>query len=718
MRIGIRPAIGTICAAAVAFAAWASWDGGEPPEWALVKPAYDPGGSAAMLLPSNDTRVNLYLLLADRRGAVIRDPQAKGEVLPLILFPWDVMARAAQHANEQGNDGYAAGTRCDSDQSGTTSFVEAVRASPRIPAPDKAQLIAARQALDPRNRSVEQYVDVTCGKPDMSQHPLTGIGSPAGREFVRYLDGAAAFYAGEFDDASIDFSALASAANPWVRETALYMVARAKLNGAQQFDQYGDLVELAKRDRAAIVAAGTAFDAYLKTYPDGRYASSARGLKRRVAWLAGDESALASEYGRQLEAKRLDGAPSHVDLVNEIDNKLPLPTNGPQTVRDPILLAVVDLHRMRQPSSGADRGSCCGPAITRSEIEGQRPLFGNDTELFDYVRAAEAYFVRHQPREVVQLIPDAVHQTCFSYLQFSRQMLRGMALQDLGDRNARGFWLSLFPGATQPYQRGALELALAMHDEKSGRLDLVFAPDSKVRHPIIRQLLLERVAGPGILRQQASRPDVPKFEREVALYMLLSKELRRGFYREFLGDVRLLPADPVDDYFAGAENYDADINAELTRPPLARFGSAAKLGDAGCPVLTATVAQLAQNPRAVRPRLCLAEFFRDSGFDDFGNWYDFDKPVAGNGLASTRPQFPAATPYSRLEVYKSIMADSAASPNDQAWALNRAVRCYAPSGNNSCGGTEVALAVRRGWFNRLKAQYPQSAWARDLQFYW
>ena len=64
------------------------------------------------------------------------------------------------------------------------------------------------------------------------------------------------------------------------------------------------------------------------------------------------------------------------------------------------------------------------------------------------------------------------------------------------------------------------------------------------------------------------------------------------------------------------------------------------------------------------------------------------------------------------------MKDPAASPDDRALALNRAIRCYAPVGNNSCDGTEVSLAMRRAWFNRLKAEYPQSRWAKELKYYW
>ena len=74
----VRLAIIALAAAACGIVAWACTDMSEGPSWALAKPDYDPGGSAAMLLPSNDTRVNLLLLLADRRGATVRDPKREG----------------------------------------------------------------------------------------------------------------------------------------------------------------------------------------------------------------------------------------------------------------------------------------------------------------------------------------------------------------------------------------------------------------------------------------------------------------------------------------------------------------------------------------------------------------------------------------------------------------------------------------------------------------
>ena len=699
-----------LAGAGAAMIAWACSGDYDRPTWSLDKPDYDPEGSAAMLLPSNDTRVNLYLLLADRGGAPVRDPNTKQEGPPLVLFPWTVMSTAALPPNTDSNEDYG-GSRCHTNKSGAAEFAAAVQSSSAVPATEKKLLIAARQGLDAKEQQVEDGAD--CKAPALIDAHLSGFASRAGQEFATYLKGAQLFYAGDFDSAAARFRSLSGASNPWIRDTASYMVARTLLNRAldKSIDEYGSLAERDKRDMAGIAAAGAALKAYVVANPNGRYANSARGLMRRVHWLAEDDAALASEYDQLLATPtRFAQAFPAVALVDEIENKLPLPVNPPQIIRDPILLAVADLQRMRRPGDTEGR-----PPITAAEIARQRPIFGKDTELYDYLRAAEAYFVRHQPAEVLKLIPDAARQPRFSYLQFSRQMLRGLALQDLKDRNARGFWLSLFPGAVQPYQREAVELALAIDEEKGGRLDLVFAPTSPVRHPIIREMLLEHTAGPDILRQQASDVKVSQQEREIALYILLSKELRRGFYRDFLGDLRMLPSGALTDtYLEGATSYDPWNNPTSELPPLGVFGSKGKLGDFGCPPLQATAAVLAQDRQAIRPRLCLAEFFRDNGFDD----YEFDDPVAGNGLASTRSLFPVGTPYSRLEVYKAIMNNRAASADDKALSLNRAIRCYAPSGVNDCGGTEVGKAQRRAWFTRLKADYPQSRWAKDLKFYW
>jgi len=723
---GVRLKAGLVAIAAATLGAigWACAGGPDAPEWTLTSPEFNEYGSAAMLLPSNDTRVNLLLLLADRRGAIVRDPNAKAEAAPLALAPWSVISARALPPKENEWEDYDRyyGTRCQSNQAGAAAFIAAVRANRHIPEAERRQLIAAREKLSPEAHPVEQYLPyLDCGVRPISDAEMGAL-SPAAREFAIYLFGAWDFYAGGSDKSLTAFRELTKASDPWLRETAAYMVGWTLLNRALQgsMTEYGSLAEPAKRDTQSATAAGAAFQAYLEAYPNGRYADSARGLMRRVYWLTGDGAALAAEYDRALESPaKLSDAAEALGLVNEIDDKLPLPTMQPQIARDPVLLAVVDLQRMRQDTDF--REDCCGPPITRAEIDGQRAQFGKDTELYDYVRAAEAFFVRQQPGEVLALLPDAARQQRFTYLQFSRQMLRGLALEASGDRNARAFWLSLFPGAVQPYQREAVELALALHDEKAGRIDRVFAPGSPVTHPIMRAILLEEVAGPDLLRQQ-STAGLSQYEREAALYTLLTKEIRRGFYRDFIRDSRLVPADaPVDAWFSPAIFYSPRWTTELQRPPLGNYGAKAPLGDFGCPTLTVTLSQLVADPKAIRGRLCLGEYFRANHFtwypEGVGTGY-YDALHKPGSLGGSKELFPAGRTYSRLEDYKAIMNDPAASADEKALALNRAVRCYAPSHSNNCGGVEVSLAVRRGWFNRLHAQYPQSRWARELKYYW
>jgi hypothetical protein len=702
-RAGFR-LFGAALLVAGAVTAWSCADPGSQPIWEIAKDSYDSDGNGAMLTPGNDTRVNLLLLLADARRFRVRSSKPQESGPPLALFPWFSMADAADPGESDPPYGQ---TRCQSGSSGAAAFEAAVRASRALPDSEKQALVAARLGFTPN-----------CSGSDVPPAPPVAA-SAAGKAFAVYLTGAGQFYDGAFEQARGSFAALAQAPDPWLRETSLYMVARTELNRAQQhaFDEFGGLADPKLRDRSAIASAGAALNAYLKAYPDGRYASSARGLTRRVAWLAGDDKALAGAFDRQIEGGgAFDGAAGAVPLVDEIDTVLLEPGGGAAT-RDPLLLAVVDLHRMRCIDDPETPAEDCAARLPAAELERQAPLFARQPALFGYLRAARAYFVDKRPRDVLALIPDAARQRAFSYVEFSRQMLRGKALEAVGDRNARGFWLSLFEGAVQPYQREALELALALHDERSGEVGRVFAPDSKVRHPVMRQLLLEYVAGPDLLRQQARDSSAPRQERDVATYILLSKELRHGFYSGFLGDTGLLPSDAAaeryDGYFAGARYYSPRYSDTLEPPPLARFAGKAKLGDAGCPPLVETVRQLAAAPSGVRPRLCLAEYFRDNGFDDF----EMDKPATLGGLGTSRTQFPGS-PYQRLEVYKAVIDDPSASDDDRALALNRAVRCYAPSGFNSCGGTDVAVAVRRAWFNRLKRDYPKSRWAQSLKFYW
>ncbi len=367
---------------------------------------------------------------------------------------------------------------------------------------------------------------------------------------------------------------------------------------------------------------------------------------------------------------------------------------------DPLFLAVDDLMRMRE------RGGYFSKQITRAEIEAQKPVFARYPELHQYLLAAHAFYVDKKPAEVIAIIPDSARFPRMGFIHFSRQALRGLALDAVKDRNARGFWEQLVAHAGAVPQSAIAEMALAMNMERGNAVAEVFAPKSLVQDITVRELLMLHVASPAILRAQAADPTGHTHGREVALFTLLYKGLSRGRYGEFVSDLNLTPKG------ARTEGYFSDLRTD-TEIPVGLFKAGGKAGDFACPHIRESAALLAKNPSDVRARLCVADFFRLNGFDQM----QLETPPEEGQLGSGNSLFPGQS-YSRLELYKELIADRKAGADEKAYALYRAVYCYAPGGNNSCSGKEVAQSQRKAWHDQLKREYPKSPWAQKLQFYW
>ena len=130
--------------------------------------------------------------------------------------------------------------------------------------------------------------------------------------------------------------------------------------------------------------------------------------------------------------------------------------------------------------------------------------------------------------------------------------------------------------------------------------------------------------------------------------------------------------------------------------------------------LRSTATSLARNPGDPGALLCLGEFYRLNGFDYF--MAEEGRPEEDE-LAGAADEFGGEI-VARQSLYQRVIADPRTSASDRAYALYRAVWCYGPSGNNSCGGEDVPVSQRKAWFQRLKRKYPASPWARDLKYYW
>ena len=480
------------------------------------------------------------------------------------------------------------------------------------------------------------------------------------------------------------------------------MLGRVALNQAQAgaFDEYGRL-KIDAIDLKALAAARAAFDGYLRDYPQGAYSTSARGLLRRIDWLGGRPAELARDVVLAFNVAYPKGRNvTTTDLVQEADSKLLSQgdTNA-SAIGDPLLLAAFDLQHMRAADAKSDP-----KFLSSAALNAQQPVFNGREALFDYLRATHAVYVDEAPKAALALSPNATPASTMTYLEFSRQVLRAMALERTGDQaKAHALWLALMPVARPPLQQTVLELGLAMNEERAGSVDQVFAAGSPITDPDLRELLLSYDAGPGLLRREAQASSVPRHEQRVALYALLYKELTRSRYQGFLVDVLMLPA---------AEP--ARNGRPAPDPNFAPFRWDGQTAEGySCPSLRAVAQALAHDATRAEDRACLDEFVRVGQLDNSA----LDIPRPADELGGAPSQFPGG-PYSRLESYKALLSDPKTPTAVRSYVLYRAVQCYAPSGDDHCGGKSVPKAQRHAWFQTLKTDDPSSTWAHRLRYYW
>jgi hypothetical protein len=721
MRIGFLSPLALALLASTSLPALASSDDSCYPDWRVSRDSLDTCNNLPFLSPGNDSRVNLRLLLADKKTVALTPnalneddlaqgfgpvpfavyrltPVGSGETQPdsddsptaeldTLLEPLGIKREEYKTAGEAFLNGEGSRCRSNDDDSATAFIRQVVKAD--MPAAERQLLAQSRLQL----LGACTWDGPVIADPQQIQ-------SSDGQLFRTYLQAAADFYSGRFAEAERGFSALASASSPWLKETALYMTARTALNQAQAntYDEYG-VPNLERVDKSALAAAEQGFGNYLKTYPQGAYTASARGLLRRVYWLADDNVKLADAYAWGLtQATQAQRNVSMDELVEEADVKLLSVTGGP--IDTPMMQLVSDLMRMRAHNP---------PTLTRDDLAQRKAVFANEPALYDYLLAAYALYVEHQPDSALQHLPKDVPSS-LDYFAFSQQTLRALALEDKKDwKAAETLWLQLLPLAKQPLQRDQLELALALHYERSGQLAKVFAADSPISAKQVRYILLRNVAGPDLLRQQLAQASDP-LERETAQFVLLYKNLLRGQFASFAEDLKQLPTPAPEDKLGTSLGY--VYNASQTLRLFQWNGDKAESGYA-CPSIAQTAATLqadAKNPQGLN---CLGEFILRNNLDGM----PLEQARAAGSLGSSASDFKGET-FSRLDGYKQVIGDAKAPKNDKAYALFRAVNCYAPAGYNSCGGQDVTPAVRKAWFRQLKSSFADTQWGKSAQYYW
>lgn len=699
----------TIILAISAQTAWASSDNFCEPNWTINNSGGQRCNNLPILSPGNDTRVNLKMMLIDQGRAELRREWDRKDDLEfgyakvpfsLNTFQNFIFKPMIKDESDDDNSEIYGGSRCVSNETGAKEFAAAVEQETALTPEERKLLLEARQQLSP-NCAVILNTPAVKPPPPLPQpeKPTTEYNM-----FNSYIQAASAFYAERYGEAGQTFSDLAKGEQPWLKETALYMIGRTELNYAQQnaFDQYG-YPDLTKVDLPTLQKAETILKQYLQKYPDGLYCQSARGLLRRVYWLSNQAEKLADEYVWLLNNP---DSPQHNtslnELVAEADNKL-FTLSTANKIKAPLLLATLDLSQMR---SGGET-----PPITFAELQKQQALFSDNKELFSYLLAIHRFHIQNDAAAVLKELPDTIPAQ-ISYLDFSRLLLRGMAMEKSGNhRGARTLWLELLKRKLQPLQNETVQLALAVNYEQHNNMDDLFAANSPLTVPEIRAVLLRGNASPTLLRRVIQDKTTTDQERQIATYNLLYNDLLLGHYRDYISDFKLLPADA-----AKYKTTTSIMPEERSKLALFTWKGNGENDTYGCPSTIDIAKKLSKNPNDPEGLLCLGDFINANDLDAVYFLHSSSKAVPF--ALGTSPSHFTGNRFSRGNAYQNVINNPKATDEQKAYAYYRAIKCYATSGSNHCGNADVDKDVRKKWFKTLKTRYGNSTWSKSLKYYW
>lgn len=678
--------------------------GGESctPELNIQGQRYNRCSHLPILDPANDNRVNTLLLLSDLGLAKIEPISSQQslwqtEYNDVPFQTHDFIAQAQQRIphqrtpfNKQTDDIFFE-ERCGTLNSGAERFQRRIQALRNLTKLEKKTLLKMREQIK------------NCGDTTLSPLEIPTTWSKVAQDYVTYLNASIGFYQGGFDQAIKDYQSLNNSSDPWLKETSQYMLIRSYLNASfeKAKNEYGD-VDLQNIDYPSLTLFFKNITQYFKVYPQGEYAVTSRGLMRRGYWLLNRQDLLIRELMWQIQHPNSKFYNLEIDNVAaEIDRRIFQNQHfDPKLLQDPFLLTIYDLMRMRQMPQGER-------PITWSQLNDQKDYFQNEPELFRYLRALHLFFVQNKPKDALQYLPLNDPQTANSALQLSQIVLKGRILEKLQQPHIDQYWLSYLEHANNAHQRGLFEVALLKYFNHPLHFDKFLGSDSVIRQPFLQKHFIEKVADETALTQMLASAKKTQDQHYLITYTLLNNALIHQNYALFNQAYQTwLPKNAA--LFQG-EQYQEQASFYESQPPFAQFiWKGEKIGSRlRCGTLIEITRKLAQQPNDLAMKICLGEYMRSvQALDLQSRIKDPERSRTFKG-----------TIFARGNVYKEIIEKD--QPGElHAYALFRAVRCYAPTGNNDCGDENVPLSVRKQWFSQLKKQYPESEWAKSLQYYW
>ena len=650
-----------------------------------------------VLYPANDSQTNMTLLLSDLGLATIKPMTADANLWDAVygMVPFDAANLSSLTQNKMPNqrkllerNDTVFDERCTSFDSGNQAFNTQVQNNKAIPNLEKQILISERKKMNQCGDKIEL----------IAINPNWSITT---RQYASYLNASILFYNSNYSAATKIYTVLTTVEDTWLKETSQYMLIRTSLNSAYAtgVDKYGD-VYLDNINQNLLKQFLDNINAYLKAYPNGQYVASARGFMRRGFWLSKRQDLLVNEIVWQLKnptSKFYNLEMS--ELPAEIDRRVfDSSAFNVNNLKDPFFLAVYDLMHMRESSSENYR------PISWAQLNAQKDFFQTQPELFQYLQAAHLFFVQKKAQEAQNYLPKANAKNS-SYLQLSQIFLRGQILEKIGQpQNAEEYWRQQLAQAKDSYQRGLFETALSNHLAIKQDYSAFIGKKAQITQPNLQRNFITQIADTNSLQKLIQSEQSNIDQKQAAIYTLLSKSLVHQQFELFKQSYAFMPKNAMQ-----YKGYNSDNEQLKNKPDFSNFiwNGANITPQLKCSNLETLVNQLAQTPKDPLLNVCLGEYFRsEQGYSLQQLSYNEKQTSNFSGKI-----------FARGQIYQDLIKSSSKS-DLQAYALYRAIQCYAPSGINDCGGNEVNKTVRKQWFDQIKTDYPNTSWAKSLKYYW
>ena len=660
------------------------------PHYDLASHQYTACSNLPALSPANDSQVNTALLLSDLGLAKIQPLKADTNLWSSIYgtVPFEASALLAATENKVNNqrlkfkpEDYVYDERCSTLKSGQAAFIQQITKNSAISAQEKQALISERQNIAQCDQNI----------PLLAVNPHWSV---AARQYASYLNASIAFYNANFSTAAKIYTVLATVDDAWLKETSTYMLIRTSLNSAftTAINPYGDL-NLDAINQNLLKQFLDNISHYLKLYPNGQYVASARGLMRRGFWLTGRQDLLVNEIVWQIQHPKSKFYNLEMStLPAEIDRRIFDSQNfNVKNLKDPFFLTIYNLMHMRENSSEHYK------PISWVELNAQHAFFKSEPELFQYLQAAHLFYLQKKPQEALKYLtrPSTQH-----YLQNSQIFLKGMILDQIDPQAAQAYWNTQLNQAQSGDQRGLFEVALSPYLNNQQQVNAFIGKNAKISQPNLQLRFINQYANEASLQNILHAAESTEIQKSAAKYTLLSKAL---YYQNYALFNEFYPSLPKD-----AQQYQGYNNENQFKehPPFQNFiwNGTSISPQLKCTDLFTLTKALAKNAHDPLLNMCMAEYIRS------------DKAYANDLFTDDLAHFKGSA-FARGNVYKSLIKNQTKSEL-QAYALYRAIMCYAPSSTNECNDQDVAKSVRKQWFDQIKRDYPNTTWAKSLKYYW